>query len=435
MHGKVSSSGILIAGLSADARLERYFLMDPNTLKTTEFTYDIGAQRQAVLDLLNRNVSRDELPYGLQQPEDLLPYYLHPHSALQVASGEIIVGYKQAPYLRRISPANFEGTLWPPLPDVDGAWNTFGSTHCELRPDVIAAVTSPTNDQFERYKDKSKLIGATIISYDLRTEASEVIAELPRFALDTVHELEYSRAGFFVAVDMNLEIDSRPGAQIWEGDGPKAVDEYARTRFTPSAFLVYESGYEPIIWRPETPCSSHVDIDLDDPSVFYVSCNNISKRRKGIVIHGPGLIEKFRYSKGRLERLARTDFPHMMRITTHELFHRNGRELLAVTVYPNQLWVLSADDLKIVKVVQLFPENPIVAPCAASRSGFVPLYLNVLDDGDHVILTGASRAFVVSIDEGRVVAYNDFCEPGSFIATAHGTLVNSNVQLGDAVSL
>jgi hypothetical protein len=410
---------LLVSGLSMDGSRERYLFVDVGSRTVRETTIDIGDLRARQLAVLRERLGDSPVPYGLGRLEDLLSYFLHPHSFVQTGDGDVVVSFKQAPYLRRLN-RDGESQLWPPPAELD-----FGimqsSTKCEVEPGVIAFAATDADDRLRRYQDQDQPLRSSAWRYDLHSGAATRLGDLPEFAFDTIHELEASPNGFMVGVDMNLSVRAGADGRVRGTDGGTFdVGQYAANEFPAGRFVVADEKLSRTsVHSTAASCSAHVDFDLDDPDVFYVSCNNISKWQNNVVVHGQGVIERWRYRDGEAVREASHTGPSFLRITSQQLFHRDGRQLMAVTGFPNRLFVLDPADMSAVLEVELFEHEPVQPPFACAKNSPSPLYLAVEPTGRYVFMTGASTLFVVDLDEGRVVEQVPFCEPGSLMATAH----------------
>ncbi|EDY56049.1 MULTISPECIES: hypothetical protein [Streptomyces] len=422
LTGGRTDGWLLLSGLSADGRSELYKFVDLKRGRLHEVSLGIEEQRESQLAFLRRHL-RGEPPYGLDRVEDLLPYLLHPHSFLETASKDLVVSFKQAPYLRILSAA--EGhPVWSPDPPGDVV-GTLSSTNCEAAPDTIAFTSTDTADRLRRYDVPDHPLRTRLMTYDRVTGAVESRGELPDFLIDTLHQLVHSPDGYFVGVDMNLSV--LPGPDGVPGASREGVDVAAYTAgsFPRSAFFVADEHLKHLTVRtPSRACAAHAEIDPHDPEVFYVSCNNISKWRNQVVLHGPGTIERYRYRDGAVTLEGSYSDPEFLRITSQRCFQREQRRLLAVTGYPNKLYILDAETLELVDRIVLFEEEHREPPYVCEKNSSAPLYLAVSSDGRYVFMTGAAELFVVDLEARAVVDRVRFCPPGSFAATAHIGLVS-----------
>lgn len=415
---------ILISGLSGDGTRERYLFVNLSDRTLRETTIDITELRARQLAVLHEHLGAATVPYGLDSLDNLLPYFLHPHSFVQTAGGEIIVSFKQAPYLRRLVPGG-ESPLWPAAEDLDFTVMQ-SSTKCEIEPGVIGYGVMDGVDRLRRYVDPTASLRSAIRKVDLSSGHAAEVGALPDFVLDTMHEVNVSPLGFLVGVDMNLSVEPAPDGRPSGVNGEELdVAAYATNHFPPGRFVVADGKLSTsTVTETTASCSAHVDFDLDDPEVFYISCNNISKWQNQVVVHGPGAIDRYRYRDGVVLREGTYTDPGFLRITSQEPFRRDGRTYLAVTGYPNKLFIIDPADMSLVDRIELFDHEPVEPPFACEKNTPAPLYLAIDDAGRYVYLTGSTTLYIVDLDRGEVVDRVPFCEPGSLMATAHIGFVN-----------
>jgi hypothetical protein len=231
---------------------------------------------------------------------------------------------------------------------------------------------------------------------------------------------------------MGLEADA-DGQAVHDTAGthgaPFDVTAYARAPFPRSGFFVRDDHTGAVtVHTPQTACAAHAEVDPVDPSVFYVSCHNISKWQNNVVVHGPGALEKYRWRDGSLTRLGRFSDPGFLRVTSQALFERDGETFLAVPAFPNRFYLFDSD-LNVVRHAVLFEEEVPEPPFVCAKNTAAPLYLAISEDTRYAFLTGASDLFVVDLDDCTLVDRVRFCEPGSFLATAHIDLVTRSAAV------
>ncbi|MFB9466088.1 hypothetical protein [Streptomyces cinereospinus] len=420
LAGRYSEKVLLISGLSADGRAELYKFVDFAAGLVHETRVPVDELRDRQLDVIKDGLAGTELPYGHTAPEQLLGYFMHPHEFVQTTAGDIVVSFKQAPYVRVLG--SREERLWPAPEKLDYG-RMLSSTNCETAPGVVGLTAVASADRFARYRGGADLIGCELLTYEPATGVERRVDAVRPFIRDTLHQLQYSPAGYHVGVDMGLEADVAAAGFRDAPGTPFDVDAYARAPFPRSGFFVRDERTGTTTTHvPQTSCAAHAEIDPVDPAVFYVSCHNISKWRNNVVVHGPGALEKYRWSPRGVTRLGRFTDPGFLRVTSQALFERDGETFIAVPAFPNAFYLLDSD-LNVVRRTVLFEDEVPEPPFVCAKNTPAPLYLAVAEDTRHAFLTGASELFVVDLDDCTLVDRVRFCEPGSFLATAHVDLV------------
>lgn len=406
---------LLVPGLNGDGTEELYHAIDFAHGQIRRISVDIAERRDEQLHTLE-SVFLHGMPYGLTDPKQLLPYFLHPHSFFVTAGDRVVVSFKQAPYFRILDAKG--GGIYPETPDYT---SMLGSTNCEIDDDVVGFAEVAAADRYARYAGAEELFGGTIESLDLGSGARKTVATIPPFIRDTLHQLTWSPAGFYVGADMSLDVAA---TGIEEMTGGFDLDVYGAAEFPPSGFFVHDTSTGRSVTRiPETACAAHILIDPDDPAIFYVSCHNISKWTNQVIVHGPGALERYRFQDDELVLLGRFTAPDYLRVTSQVLFRRHGRVMAAVCSYPNKLFLIDTETMNVTARITLFDAAEQAPPFVCEKNTPAPLYLAVDDDARYAMLTGACEVFVVDLEDRQLVQRVQFAEKGSFAATAHIGLV------------
>lgn len=168
-------------------------------------------------------------------------------------------------------------------------------------------------------------------------------------------------------------------------------------------------GYErkkELFIEPPLCTPAHVEFDLTDAAVFYVSCHNMSKYKGYMVLHGPGAIVKYKYKNGRVEELGLFSDADFNRITTHRIFSCQGESFIAITGYPNHLYIIRTSDMTLVAKYKLFDEeSPVIYGegiyiCSGNKNA--PLYLQVNSAGTKIYLVNSDTCFLVEWLTGQI---------------------------------
>jgi hypothetical protein len=416
------SKTLLLAGLESSSLCEHYKFIDLGTGELREWKVDNAPIREGQAAVLREHLGASSVPYGFDDSRALIPYFLHPHSFVHGRDGRVYVFFKQAPYFRVLDLAA-NAAFVAPNSEIDYR-SAFSSTNCEASDGMYMARTN-TSQRLDRYRGSSAKVACELVRYQPEANACEPLATVNDFMIDSIHQVALSKAQFLVALDMNLSVDVPASSpSICNLDVASEVSRYAAYDFPRSDFFVHDlrSGATRVV-QTSAPCAAHVEFSLRDPGVFYVTCHNISKWQNNVVVHGPATLEKYMYRAGSVTRLGAFSDDAFFRTTSHRVIRRGERELIAVTVYPNKLYLLDAETMTLDASVELFESAPRSAPFVCEKNSVAPLYIAQSEDGEHLFLTGNSLLFVVSLRDRCVVDTIEFCAPGSFLATAHiGTL-------------
>lgn len=405
---------------------EIYFIIDFSSPdNVTEIIIDNQGIQNEVLKLLEKGILREQLPYGYSEYNEMMHHLIHPHSVIGDGENNIYIFYKQIPYYRKIN-LDTKGTELLPLgEDFDPDAIYPSTSQMDIKGNFYVSVNSFAS-RLQKYTSKHDNMEFKVGHFNTKTKKLSIISDTCAGLIDNVHQVGYSSKDFLVLIDMNLAVDYplSPNVDVMS---QSFRENYPKADFPVGNFYVYDlitrSFYSS---TPPLPTIAHAEFDLADPSIFYISCHNMSKIKTKMVLHGPAAIVKYQYENGKIKELGTYSSDDFYRITTHKLFARNGKNYLAVNGYPNYLFILETDSLKLVSKIKLFDSDERVhfdnGVYFSTDSNFIPLYLDVSEDGRFVFMPSAQFVYVVDLDSNTVVETVQFTQK-TCIPTAHVLLV------------
>jgi hypothetical protein len=255
--------------------------------------------------------------------------------------------------------------------------------------------------------------------------------------IENIHQMAISESGILVFLDMTLAV--KGDFRKWENATDTLIyseefrKDYAPREFPKGNIFLYDMNLKGlkkryIIQDAEIPATAHVVFDPRDPNVFYVSMHNISKFMTNVVIHGPGKIVKYEYKDGEISKLGCFTDEKFWRITTHKIFKYRGNVLMAVTVFPNTVYLIDCDTMFLYKntKVELFQcklhdvKYPFVS--ITNKDKRIALYLDIADDGEWIYLSGPQYVYYLNVESGKIEDSFQFSETSS-IAVSHNCLL------------
>jgi len=184
----------------------------------------------------------------------------------------------------------------------------------------------------------------------------------------------------------------------------------AQGQLIPSRALVLDLKHDKRWVIPELKAGAHVKFDPRDPDVIYLSNHNFKyvpmslfkyalKGHYVVSFFGPGTISKHRLTPDGPEELGAFTHPKLFRVFDHEVFFHRGRKLIAVIGFPNAIYLADADDLTLVKIIEV--KNPRSSkhlyrdfPCAV---GTIAPSL----DGEKIYVQTRYSFQIIDIDSGK----------------------------------
>lgn len=162
-------------------------------------------------------------------------------------------------------------------------------------------------------------------------------------------------------------------------------------------------------WRVPVPVpvSAHLEFDLLDPAVFYVSGHNFSiNHEPNVILEGPGAIIKMRIiGEGCTQIVGLYDPGDMFRATQHVPFLYHGRMMIAVTNTPNKLDLCDGASMQLWRREELFPHEPLdfsrTGSCITPNPTKAFFSVNPSTDGRFIVLESSENFHIYSTDESR----------------------------------
>lgn len=166
---------------------------------------------------------------------------------------------------------------------------------------------------------------------------------------------------------------------------------------------------------------AHITLDPTDRATLYITCCNLS----GAYCFGAGRIDRYSYKKT-LQILNHYEDENLFRIPSLEAFTYQGRKLLCAPVYPNQVHIFDASDLRCIQRVNLsenvdhpdFSSGPFTYP----NFDKTPYTVIPKMDSPYLLLCSIWSVRILDIRSGEVVEkllYNKNRAP--LITTGHTT--------------
>lgn len=402
----MNKSKLCVAGLLNSNFFEGYYIIDLEKEETQEILVDNTKEQEYMIEMIKYQFPDGKFPYGAERIGQFLPYLINPHSCYKVGS-KILSFMLQAPYFREITVNSYENhaITYNNSNDIIFSASSIGKKNKNL---IYLSINS-ADQRSEIYTGKRKEIGFDYLEYDVEGCTFQKLKHVGNGLIDNMHQVGYSKEDFLVSLDMNISVNLDVSNMTDLSDAAMCI-KYNNSDFPKGKIFLWDIKINKLlIIDPPLYTPAHVEFDWNNQSVFYVSCHNMSKFKSSMVLHGPGMIVKYRYANGTIEQLGCfTDFK-FNRITTHKLFYYNNKPFLAVTGYPNYLYIVNAETMTLVDKIKLFEaEIPVsyqnqLFPCIGNKDA--PLYLQINEEGTEVYLVNSNTCFRVLWLEKNVKSF------------------------------
>lgn len=396
---------LFVGGLLNDNFYETYYIIDLDQRVSKEIVIDNTYEQTNLVKMIKKQFQNGNLPYGAKDVRQFMPYLINPHSCYKV--GDKMLSFMlQAPYFREFDIRTLESSIvtYKDLYDITFSASSIGHP----QKDCIYLSINSSNERADIYNRVREEMGFRYYIYNVNNKNFQECTYINSGLIDNMHQVGYSQNGFLVSLDMNISVDV--GDELASLNGIEARLEYKNAKFKKGIIFLWDIKKEKLfVIEPPTCTPAHVEFDMYDQSIFYASCHNMSKFGGSMVLHGPGMIVKYQYKNGEVHELGSYSDKDFNRITTHKLFYYCQKPFLAVTGFPNFLYIVDAESMKLVKKIKLFDaEYPVIYEeglfqCVGNRNA--PLYLQVSEDGKNVYLVNSSTCFDVSWSEDNVESF------------------------------
>lgn len=392
---------LIIPGLEVPDFKEIYYLYRVEDDVVEAIRVDPSCERLELRGEFERSNSADGRFYGVTDMTALVNFFAHPHSVVPIDDG-FIVSYRQAHFFRKVTDHGLVRTF---KPNNEREVRVLLSATNDLQGDRFSFVSL---DWAVLSRAADAPVPARLQTVDIRDGKTIQDRPLANFAREAVHQLATLSSGWSVAIDMCMSIDRVEGAP------------YFTSPFPVGEVVFSHSDHGDIVWNPGIPAAGHVEVDPVHEDVVYLSCHNISKRESDIGIHGPGALMRIPVKEtgpvfDDIKVFSDSEF---YRLTSHRTFSYEGRSLIAVTAYPNKVYIIDCESMTRLREIVLFDAPGYEGGSFCPKSGKAPLSLSIDGAGRFLYLSNSEEIFIVDVRNG-FVSTRAFATPGTFIPTAH----------------
>lgn len=324
-------------------------------------------------------------PYGMTE-RDWWDYGVAPHSYLALNEHQCQVGLNFHNRFLHLDLQRKRAAWVDP-----GVGNELLSTQNWVDPltGEMWFASWPVADTVRRMLQPQHPVRVTIWRYALQDRRLRQVWQ-GAFA-DSLHQLALSpNRRFLLLTELGLRCSASAAASTRK----------QKEKLVPSEILVLDltTGRS---WRLPMLTASHVAFDPTEPGLCYLSGHNIGLLGDNVGIFGPGVMQKFALTKTGPKLRGEFTAPGFHRITTHLAFRHRGQTLLAVSGYPDTVYLIAAATMKLFKTLKLAPGekvNTARAPHICRQDSYG---LSVSADGENLLVAGTRSLQLAHIAAGQ----------------------------------
>ena len=341
------------------------------------------------------------LPLALPRPEQWIAFCIGPHSVTPLTKNLFLVGQRAFDRFIGFNIGDRSAYLIDP-----GVGEHFlsCSNWFDRENGELWFASWDIEDTFCRTSDPLYPVRIKIWRRSLKEEhSSEVWAGRGG---DFLHQLNMSDDRRLLVL---CEMGMRPSLAVppgHPGTYPSEWKNFQLNGVIPSEVIVLDLvfGRE---WRLPLPIATaaHVEFDPCNPHRFYVSCHNMGLVNGSNILFGPGAVYRFDLQSNGPQQTGVYTGNDFYRITTHHLIRHHGRTLMAVTGFPDSIFLIDVETMTLHRKIALFVGDPVDTdsrPHFCKQEPRSPYSLHSSADGIDLYVVGNGVLFLVEVATGRL---------------------------------
>lgn len=417
------SGQIFVGGLSP-ARAEAYYIIDFDKRELIYCEINVETHARDMANYMAKTLPSRDLPYGETDFFAATSNFIQPHEALRLTNGLVAVAMHNAAYVRLIDFSNQSVSNYPDSAGYE-PW-AFSATNClSSEADRYFFAQWPLQDRLDRYADPSRRLNVTVKSCNA-TSFSDVKDHATLQTQESIHEVKVDPSSTKVLLtEFCLSANASPpqnasdvfmNPALWSAYESKGLKDS-------SLYLLDLTSGAHSTFLPSGKTPGHVEFSRAHENTFYLSCHNLSKANGRVILHGPATLLAIEIKDTSLYEKWRYHEDHFIRATSHLVFEYAGESYLAVTGYPNFIYLFRDGSLDLCRIVELFSCDPIdPRKLHFSLLGEkIPIWLETSTNGRYLIAISNSNIYVYDLEANIVERMEKYNFRGPYIGTAHVT--------------
>lgn len=416
---------ILVGGLY-EWRDECYYIIDFDNRIIRNCRIEVSDYVKEMAQFFEKTLSVGDLPYGSRSHRDAVFHFVQPHEGFCLTNGVVVVAMHNASYMRLI---DFEKEEVSHFSHANGFSTEMLSATNSMNKSMDSIFYSVTDmeQRVRKYKGQAKNLDTQVRVLSSSLNNSEVICKLR--SIEAIHEVKICPdENFILLTEFCLTTPCKlPPAADGIFDNYQSWRDYeAHGLHKSNLYLVDRHNRNSCSIPVNDKTPGHIEFSDVDDNRFYLSCHNLSKGHGKLILHGEGNLTVGSIQSGKPELVGTYSDPKFYRVTSHKVFQYGDAKLIAATVYPNRLYVMSDPDLEVLQDVVLYPHEPIERGRLhfSNLQPHMPIWLETSDDGRYVVLVSNEYIYVYDLALKRLESHRGYSFNGSFIGTAHITNLN-----------
>lgn len=408
---------LFIPGFSGNCK-HYYFLVDLREKKISCWTVDFKKIVETLIDSVHIDQPDVIIPWNHTKLRALLENYFIPHHA-EFAEGVLYISF----YVGNVMLAlHASDDSWDLIYD-NNAFDRFYSSSNMVMDDHIYFSRWKIEDALKRENNFDFLVDLEIGRYNLKNQSFNILDNIK--GPDFIHSVFLAPDGEnLILINMNQSPVKRFPRNL-ETASLQEKTALLKKGLRDSYIVTYNLNKKThhIIKVDKSP--AHIKFDLEKRSTYYTVGNNISFNENNIMCHGNAVLYKFELIDGQSRLISIYDQNDFFRGTTHDIFRYDGKQLLACTAYPNQVFLFDVEEMTVFKKILLsrsqstidFSDGPFTFPKSVYDK--TPFSLNCIDGSPHIFISNVWNTVLYDVSSDKKLGTINYNIDKPLINIAH----------------
>jgi hypothetical protein len=402
------SDAIFVPGFAKNAK-HYYFLVDFRTKAVHCWQVDLEKLVRRLSSELSFDLAEELLPWNHQDIRSYVENIYYPHSA-EYYNGWIYVSYYFGNVILGLSIASDSYEVI--TDELHGLGKIYSSTNT-IASGEIYFTRWDIDQTFRREKDRRRPVVLELGKYSIEDRRFEVVDTIE--GADEIHSTCRTPDGENVLIVCMSQAPRKRFPRRMDEASNAELQEVLRCGLHDSYITTYHLASRTYHTITMHASPAHIEFDRVDPQTYYVVGNNLSFNGNSVMCHGNARIDKLRIVDRKSILVDTYSADDFYRGTAHKLTTFDGKELMACTVYPNQVHLFDTQRMEPYKKLFVYETRKKVdfsnGPHEFPKPAFdrTPYGVHPIDNSPYFYATSVWNIVVYDFSEQKkisVIMYN-----------------------------
>lgn len=398
-----------------------YYLLDFKSKKITSWHLDVNPIKEDFKNRLNRDRIA-AIPWN-KDLESYLKMIFVPHSA-QFYGDKVYVSCWYSNFIVELdkNEDSFD-IIYDASPE--GLSKIYSSTNT-IKDGIIYFSRWSIDDEFAHAKDRSIPVRLELGSFNVHKRNFTILDTIP--GPDEIHDAVLCNNGHDL---LFVEMGQDPVIEFpdFETSSPQLLHQVHDKGLVPSQVIVYNIKTKKYSSQVYPNAPGHAEASSQE-NIYYISQCNACNRKTKMFCMGNAKIDKVKIENSKIQFLKTYESGDFIRVPSHKVFSHNNKELLVCTVYPDNVHILDAAEMKLYKKIDLgraetkadyFSNGAFPYPAAKEQK--MPYTAHGFENKDYLFLTHLNDVMLFDFVKEKVLAKVVFNSSEPLIGMGHSQAI------------